>query len=154
MCHRHFCELGSGHYYECCGTAIQIFELEATACTCPDHGTPVAEEDHSKCSVERLPCPEHRCEFLTAKGFDPDHLPDPDSILTVLSLFTDNARFPIAGWCVWCLTEFRSFKELEDHKADLWEFCSAFENLRNDKRVVEFLESLDDWDFLDGEPED
>ena len=154
MCHQHFCELGSGHYYECCGTAIQLFELEATACTCSDHGTPVAEGDHSKCSVERLPCPEHRREFLTARGFDPDDLPDASSLLTVLSLFTDRDGFPIAGWCPWCLSEFRSIDRLEEHKGNLWDLCQSFESLRNDKRIVELLESLDEFDFPDEEADD
>lgn len=154
MSHRHYCEFGSGHYYECCGTAVQLFEPEATACTCLDHGTPIEEGNHDMCSVEPLPCPEHLRDLLVSKGYDPDNLPDANSLLTVLPLFADATGYPLAGWCPWCLFEFRSKDQLEEHKGNLWDNCLAFESQRNDKRVVEFLESLNDFDIFDDEPEE
>ena len=154
MSHRHFCTFGK-HFFECNGTAIQLFERGPSICLCPDHGTPIQEGNHCDCSIDHVTCPEHRSAHLIALGYNPDDPPDPSSLLSALPLFTDANSYPLSGWCPWCLTGFRSRTEFENHTENLWDNCSAFESLRNDRRVVEFLETLDEFDLLDDdEPEE
>jgi hypothetical protein len=154
MSHRHFCDFGAGHYYECEGIAIRLFDRAATTCMCPDHGTPIEQGDHGECSVERISCPLHRHEQLLSLGYDPCDPPDPSSLLAVLDLFTDKEDHPLVGWCHWCLGVFRSLNDFENHMDDLWNNCPAFEELRNNKLVVEFLDAMDEFDFPDEESEE
>jgi len=148
--HRHFCPY-SKHFFECDGTAIRLFDREPTTCLCPDHGTPIEEGNHSDCSIDHVTCPEHRRAHLIALGHNPDDPPDPVSLLSVLPLFSDADLYPLAGWCHWCLAEFRCRDRFESHKGDLWNNCLAFEALRNNKFVVEFLDAMDEFDFPDEE---
>ncbi len=145
MSHFHFCSFGSGHFYECSGAAVPLFGAEPTACVCPDCENPLDVADHSACSVERLPCPEHRREHLIACGYDPDNLLDPSSPLSILALFSDEEGYPIIGWCRWCLSSFRSARAFQEHQEDLMDKCSAFSKMKNDPTVREFLETLDEW---------
>jgi hypothetical protein len=96
----------------------------------------------------------HRRSHLLSLGYDPSNPPDPSSLLSVLSLFTDSESFPIVGWGPSCLMSFRSLAEFENHNEDLWNNCTAFETLRNDRRVIELLESLDECDLPDEEPDE
>ena len=58
--HRHAC--GYGHYWDCDGSAVREDDLQPSVCICLEHGVPLEDGDHSKCSVEVLTCPDHQAE--------------------------------------------------------------------------------------------
>lgn len=148
MRHRHFCCVGSGHFFECDGLATRPFDSQPTPCFCLDCGLLMSEGDHIECAeeVEHFPCPAHLREHLVACGYDPDNLFDPSSPLSILALFSDEEGFPISGWCRWCLNSFRSPRSYREHQDDLTNNCSAFAELRNNPRIMEFLEAMEEWD--------
>lgn len=95
--------------------------------------------------VEHFPCPAHLREHLIACGYDPDNLLDPSSPLSILALFSDEEGYPIVGWCRWCLNSFRSTRALRDHQDVLLNNCSAFVELKDNPKAMEFLEAMDEW---------
>lgn len=143
MNHLHFCDFGAGHLYECPGSAVRLFEKEPTVCMCEDHGTPLDEGNHRACSVERLSCPEHRREQLKALGYEVDNLPDPGSREGISNLFTDAHGNSVVGWCAWCLADFHCVCEAHAHRADHMAACPAFDELRNNRAMIELLNALD-----------
>ena len=148
MKHRHFCNIGSGHYFECDGLAMRPFDSTPTACYCPDCGLLTREGDHGKCGgeVEHFPSPAHLREHLVACGYDPDNLLDPSSPLSILALCSDQEGYPIFSWCRSCMNSFRSTRASHEHQDDLLNTCSAFAKLRNSPIAMEFLEAMEDWD--------
>jgi hypothetical protein len=50
MEHRHFCNVGAGHYFQCDGLATRSFDSQSTACFCPDCGLLMSEGDHNECA--------------------------------------------------------------------------------------------------------
>jgi hypothetical protein len=109
MRHRHWCDYG-GHYWECAGTAVRLFQAEPSVCMCLFHGVPMEEGDHSECSVELLSCPTHCAEQMRATGYDPDFVIEKQDQDT--RTWRDAQENPIVGFCAWCG---RNFYSLEDH---------------------------------------
>jgi hypothetical protein len=144
MSHLHFCNFGLGHFYECDGVAVRLFDTEPTPCVCADCDHPIDDGDHTRCSVEHLPCSEHRREHLIECGYDPDNLLDPGSPLSILALFSDEEGYPIFGWCRWCLDSFKSARSFREHQDDLLDNCSALAELRNNPMIMEFLDAMDE----------
>jgi hypothetical protein len=146
--HRHFCDVGAGHYFQCDGLAMRPFDSTLTACFCPDCGVLMTEGDHGKCAgeVEHFPCPVHLREHLVAHGYDPDNLLDPSSPLSILALFSDQEGYPIFNWCRWCSDSFRLASTFREHQADLMNNCPAFAEFRNSPSFMEFLEAMEEWD--------
>jgi hypothetical protein len=77
MSHRHFCDY-AGHYWHCDRTALRGADTEPSLCMCFDHGVPMEDGNHSRCTIELLACPEHRLAQLRVTGLvsGADNVPD------------------------------------------------------------------------------
>lgn len=131
MSHRHFCDF-AGHYWNCEGSAVRLFDHEASMCICLDHGVPREEEgDHSKCSVELLSCPDHRDEQMLAMGYQPGDTiePQPDDDCT---MFMDKDGNLTVGFCLWCNKDFYTGDEVEAHNANDMADCPVYQELKDE----------------------
>ena len=138
--HRHWCEY-VGHYWECSGTAVRLFQAEPSECMCFDHGVPMEQGDHSECRLELLSCPEHRNDQMRAMGYEPDHVFEQQSD-EESSMFRDENGNPICGWCFWCGCSFFSFEEHEAHVANGMAACSVFQELKDEHTTPPILEAM------------
>ena len=130
MSHHHFCDL-AGHYWDCTGTAVRLFQNEPSVCMCIQCGIPMEEGDHRECSVELLACPEHRADQMRAMGYEPDHIfeqpPDDEP-----SMFRDAEGNPTIGFCLWCGRDFYTREEHEAHVANDMAVCAVFQEYKDD----------------------
>ena len=132
MTHRHFCDF-DGHYWDCDGMATRLLAPQPSVCICMDHGVPMEEGDHSKCSVELLACPEHHDEQMRAMGYEPGYTEEPPAPGEESSpMFQDEAGNHIVGFCLWCNKNFYGMEEHEAHTADGMANCLAFQELKDE----------------------
>jgi len=132
MPHQHWCEF-AGHYWECSGTAVRLFQAEPTICICFDHGVPMEQGDHSSCGLELLSCPEHRADQMRAMGYEPGYVipSSPEGDERSL-MFTDADGKPTVGFCLWCGADFYSFEDHEAHVADDMAACAVFQKMKDE----------------------
>jgi len=138
--HKHWCDF-AGHYWDCPGAAVRLFQNDPTACMCLQHGVPVDDGDHSECSIELLACPEHRADQMRAMGYAPDHVfeqqPDEES-----SMFTDSKGNRTVGFCLWCGCDFYSFEDHEAHVANDMAACPVFREYKDKCSTPPLLEAM------------
>ena len=140
MSHQHWCGY-TGHYWDCPGAAVRLFQAQPTVCMCLQHGVPMEEGDHSACSMELLSCPEHRADHMRAMGYAPDYVieeePDQES-----SMFTDADGNPTVGFCLWCGRDFYTFEEHEAHIADNAAACPVFQKMKDNYSTPPGLQAM------------
>jgi hypothetical protein len=111
------------HYWQCDGAALRA-NTEPSLSICFDHGVPMEEDDHSRCTVELLACPEHRespprqtelvpsadnvchCEGNVAAMKGGIEIPPRRTLLRALGRAS---RYDFVGACVWCGHGYRQF---------------------------------------------
>jgi hypothetical protein len=138
--HQHWCDF-AGHYWEFSGTAIRLFQAEATVCTCFDHGVPMEEGDHSECRVELLSCPEHRADQMRAMGYEPDYVLAQEPEDDEHSMFRDASGNHTIGFCLWCGCDFYTMADHETHVSNEMAACPVFQKLK-DQTCEPQLEAL------------
>jgi hypothetical protein len=139
MSHRHFCDY-AGHDWQCGGAALRGSETEPSLCMCCDHGVPMEEGDHSRCTIELLACPPHRESQASADGEGADNVPQGDghSETTKRRLkiplqhklwraLRRASRHGFVGTCVWCGHGYKRFSHeiQEAHLTDCVEYQRA-----------------------------
>ena len=131
MAHQHWCDY-AGHYWDCPGTAVRLFEAEPTICMCIQHGVPMEEGDHSECAIELLSCPDHRADQMRVMGYEPDYvspLSSEDSERSPVFMDADGKR--TVGFCLWCGRDLYTIDEHDAHIADNMAACSAFQEFKD-----------------------
>lgn len=153
MSHRHFCEF-AGHYWDCSGDAVRLFESEPSVCMCIQHRVPMDEGDHSSCPVELLSCSEHRADQMRAMGYDADYTVTVQSEQAAPT-FRDAHGNPIVGFCIWCGRDFYTY---EEHDAHAWGDtiqCPVFSEYRKKHPApLGSLEIFEDEDLIDREEQE
>ena len=141
MSHKHWCDY-AGHYWDCDGTAVRLFQAEPIVCMCADHGTPMEDGDHSDCTIELLSCPQHRADHMRAMGYEPDYVIPSDS--ERFSLLYDADGNPIYARCLWCAAEFDSPAQEGAHTANEMAACIVYQELKGKTNIPPLLAELFD----------
>jgi hypothetical protein len=90
------------------------------------------EGDHSRCSVELLPCPEHRGQQLQAlTAANTSDLPRDESI-SQDNMFRDKDGNHIVGFCLWCNSDFYTLDEVWEHNANGMKACPVFQESKDE----------------------
>ncbi len=150
MSHRHWCDY-SGHYWDCSGTAVRLFQNEATVCMCIKHGVSMDNGDHNACPIELLSCPEHRADQLRAMGYEPDHVFEQQDQDTRTK--RDAQGNPIVGFCAWCERDFYSLEDHFEHWGDPIKCPVYNEYIEKHPSPRDSEESAGDADLLEHEEE-
>jgi hypothetical protein len=152
MSHRHFCDY-AGHYWQCDGAALRLADTEPSLCMCCDHGLPMEDGDHSRCTIELLACPEHREAQLRQMGYEPGTANMPSKGVAETKAWRDEDGHPIAGFCLWCNKNFYSMAEVKTHNADEMKECPVFQELKGQQSMPPVLQDmLEDAGLLDDPP--
>lgn len=145
MSHRHYCDY-AGHHWQCDGAALRGADTEPSLCMCFDHGVPMEDGDHSRCTIELVACSEHREAGLVPGA---DELPPCGANAAARKGRIMNppwqrlrralrraSRRGFVGACVWCSHGYRRFS-LEIQAAHLKD-CAKYQRAK--QRLPENLE--------------
>ena len=109
---------------------------------CFDHGVPMEDGDHSRCTIELLACPEHRDAQLRQMGYEPGthNMPHCEAAAEA-STSRDKDGRPRVGFCLWCNQDFYSMEEVKAHNADDMKACPAFQELKGEQCMPPVLQA-------------